>query len=122
MIGNFAQHDMDSNRKEVEGFESIKIRELKVIIQALNTTVTRLRVLRDLYRNKNKDLIATNYDLEERIRALTIKEEIVNLNSNAKNQLKYLTKTSSFISIFNTTSKNNKKYSNVSDYYNNKDK
>ena len=75
---------MNSDREEVEEFESIKIQELKVTIQALNTTITRLRASRDLYRNKNKDLIATNRNLEERIKVLIIKEEIANLDSNAK--------------------------------------
>ena len=112
---------MDSDRKEEE-YKSTKIQELKAVIRDQNNTITRLRASRDLHRTKNKDLIATNHDLKERIRALTIKEEIANLNSNTKKQPKYLTKTPIPIFTSSAASENNKKYPDVPNYYNDKDK
>ena len=83
MADNFAQYNMDSDREE--GLKSTKIQELKAVIRDQNNIIIRLRALRDLHRTKNKEFIVMNHDLKARIRTLTVKEEIADLNFDAEN-------------------------------------
>lgn len=120
MADNSAQYDMDSDREE--GLESTKIQELEAVIRDQNNIITRLRASRDLHRNKNKEFIVMNHDLEARIRTLTVKEETADLDFDAENQSHFLSKaTTSPTPTSSTTSENNKKYPDVPDYYGDKD-
>ena len=135
-----AQSHLDSDEEEemkhtptVQELQDI-IRTLNTDIQKYNTTVTRLRASREIYRSNNKTLTKEVLDLKMRIETLTVKEEEAvsepldsdldeieqPIKLTASTTPKFLTKKSASTSAVLTTTGTNKKYPDVPNYYGDK--
>ena len=103
---------------------------MKAINYNLNTTIIRLRALREIYYFNIKILIEKNTKLKTKIKALSLKEisnyefldfDVKNIEQSIK--LKHFTitkKTSNISDTEKDISENNKKYLNVFYFYNKK--
>ena len=125
-MASYPVQHLDSDQEEEKHTPTIQ--ELQAIIRSLNTTVTRLRASREIYRSNIKTLTVKNKELEARLAAVNLKEEAIpeplDFDLDEAEQSVKLEKTSipTVHTTKITTTGNNKRYPNVPDYYGDKAK